>query len=49
VPFEREEVELASLPRPRVPLLLNLADPDQAFRLAQLPSAGVGLLRLEFR
>jgi len=48
VPFEREEVELATLPHSRVPLLLNLADPDQAFRLAQLPSAGVGLLRLEF-
>jgi pyruvate,water dikinase len=28
--------------------MLNLANPDLAFRLAQLPSAGVGLLRIEF-
>ncbi|NOT29579.1 MAG: phosphoenolpyruvate synthase [Planctomycetes bacterium] len=48
VPFRREEIDLATLPRPRVPLLVNLADPDQAFRLAALPCAGVGLLRIEF-
>ncbi|MEO8112857.1 MAG: putative PEP-binding protein, partial [Phenylobacterium sp.] len=28
--------------------MLNLAHPDLAFRVAQLPSAGVGLARLEF-
>jgi pyruvate,water dikinase len=28
--------------------MLNLANPDLAFRLAQLPSAGVGLMRIEF-
>jgi pyruvate,water dikinase len=28
--------------------MLNLADPDRAFHLAQLPSAGVGLVRIEF-
>lgn len=48
VPFQREEIDPASLPRPRVPLMLNLADPAQAFRLCQLPSAGVGLMRIEF-
>jgi pyruvate,water dikinase len=48
IPFEREEIDPATLPKPPVPLALNLADPDQAFRLAQLPSAGVGLLRIEF-
>jgi len=48
VPFAREEVDPASLPTPRVPLMLNLADPGQAFRLSQLPSAGVGLMRIEF-
>ena len=46
--FERESVDPASLPRPPVPLLLNLADPDTAFHYAQLPSSGVGLLRMEF-
>jgi pyruvate,water dikinase len=48
VPFDREEVDPSTLPTPRVPLMLNLADPGRAMRLAQLPSAGVGLLRIEF-
>jgi pyruvate,water dikinase len=48
VPFEREEVNPAALPTPRVPLMLNLADPGRAFQLCQLPSAGVGLMRIEF-
>ena len=48
VPVEREEIDPATLPVPRVPLMLNLANPDLAFLLAQLPSAGVGLLRIEF-
>jgi pyruvate,water dikinase len=48
IPFESTEVDPAALPAPRVPLMLNLADPGQAFRLAQLPAAGVGLMRIEF-
>jgi pyruvate,water dikinase len=48
VPFEREEIDPARLPTPRVPLMLNLANPERAFHLAQLPSSGVGLLRIEF-
>ncbi len=50
-PFQREVIEPESLPRSRVPLMLNLADPGQAFRLCQLPVesvAGVGLMRTEF-
>jgi pyruvate,water dikinase len=48
VDFERVELDPVTLPVPRVPLMLNLADPDRAFHLARLPSAGVGLLRIEF-
>lgn len=48
VDFERVDIDPATLPAPRVPLMLNLADPGRAFGLAQLPSAGVGLLRIEF-
>jgi len=48
VPFEREEIDPRELPVPPVPLALNLAHPDLAFRLAQLPCAGVGLMRIEF-
>ena len=46
--FERSEIDPAELPRPRVPVMLNVGSPVAAFRLAQLPSAGVGLLRIEF-
>jgi pyruvate,water dikinase len=46
--FERTEIDPATLPRPRVPVMLNVGSPVAAFRLAQLPSAGVGLLRVEF-
>jgi len=48
VPFRREVLDPSSLPEPRVPLMLNLADPGRAFALAQLPAAGVGLMRMEF-
>jgi pyruvate,water dikinase len=48
LPFRREEIDPARLPVPRVPVMLNVADPDNAFRLARLPCAGVGLLRIEF-
>ncbi|HET9041322.1 MAG TPA: phosphoenolpyruvate synthase [Gemmatimonadales bacterium] len=48
VRFERTEIDPATLPVSPVPLMLNLANPDRAFHLAQLPSAGVGLVRIEF-
>lgn len=48
VPFETEQLSFASLPRPRTSIMLNLAHPDLALRAARLPSAGVGLARLEF-
>jgi pyruvate,water dikinase len=48
VPFDREEIDPAKLPQPAVPLMLNLANPERAFYLAQLPSDGVGLVRIEF-
>jgi pyruvate,water dikinase len=48
LPFERHEVDAQALPTPTVPVMLNVANPENAFRLGQLPSAGVGLLRVEF-
>jgi pyruvate, water dikinase len=48
VEFDREEIDPARLPQPAVPLMLNLANPERAFYLAQLPSDGVGLVRIEF-
>jgi pyruvate,water dikinase len=46
--FEREEIDPAKLPAPRVPVQLNVGNPEIAFAAAQLPSAGVGLARIEF-
>jgi pyruvate,water dikinase len=46
--FDRQEIDPAALPAPPVPLMVNLANPDSAFQTAQLPSAGVGLMRVEF-
>jgi pyruvate,water dikinase len=48
VPFERQEIDPATLPQTSVPLMLNLANPERAFYLAQLPTDGVGLVRIEF-
>jgi pyruvate,water dikinase len=48
VPFERRSVELARLPHPATAVMLNVGNPDQAFRLAGLPNDGVGLARIEF-
>jgi pyruvate,water dikinase len=47
-PFETVAIDLAALPHPKTEIMLNLGDPDQAFHLAALPSAGVGLARMEF-
>ena len=48
VPFERRSVDLGRLPRPTTAVMLNVGNPDQAFRLASLPNDGVGLARIEF-
>jgi pyruvate,water dikinase len=41
-------IDPGDLPKPRVPIMLNVGNPSVAFRLAALPSAGVGLARIEF-
>jgi pyruvate,water dikinase len=48
VAFDREEVDPRTLPRPSIPVMLNVGNPETAFLVAQLPSAGVGLARIEF-
>jgi pyruvate, water dikinase len=46
--YERQEIDLEGLPKPPVPLMINLASPDAAFRWWRLPVHGVGLARMEF-
>lgn len=48
VPFTSKKIELTSLPKLAVDLMVNVADPDTAFSVCQLPVDGVGLARLEF-
>jgi pyruvate,water dikinase len=48
VPFRTEEFDLEAGTPTLTQLQLNMADPEQAFRLSPLPSQGVGLLREEF-
>jgi len=48
VPFQRVETDLANLVRPRTKMMVNLGNPNVAFRTAGIPNDGVGLARLEF-
>jgi len=46
--WAEKEVDIASLGKPKTQPMLILADPDQAFKFSFYPSAGVGLMRMEF-
>ena len=46
--FDVEELDLGALPRPKTQLMVNLGNPDVAFKTAMLPADGVGLARIEF-
>jgi pyruvate,water dikinase len=46
--FDVEETVVDDLPELPVEIMMNVAVPDQAFSIARLPNAGVGLARLEF-
>ncbi|MFN0063650.1 MAG: phosphoenolpyruvate synthase [Myxococcaceae bacterium] len=48
VRFDVEEIDLSTLPRPHTRILLNIGSPEQALKLARLPSDGIGLARMEF-
>lgn len=48
VPFLADETELSSLAATRTKIMLNVGDPAKAFDASSLPSAGVGLARIEF-
>lgn len=48
LPFQIDQTHLEHLPRPHTQLMLNVGNPNEAFRLAAIPNDGVGLARLEF-
>jgi pyruvate,water dikinase len=48
IPFTVEQMKAEDIPQTQTAVMLNVADPAQAFRLAAIPNSGVGLARIEF-
>jgi pyruvate,water dikinase len=48
LPFEVQRTDLKSLSKPRTKVMMNLANPEEAFALSFIPNDGVGLARMEF-
>jgi pyruvate,water dikinase len=48
IPFEVRKTDLSALPRPATEVMINLGNPDIAFKTSFLPNDGVGLARMEF-
>jgi pyruvate,water dikinase len=48
VKFKVERTEVANLPRPVTKIMVNLGNPELAFKTSFLPNDGVGLARMEF-
>jgi pyruvate,water dikinase len=48
VPFEVTRIAASDVRRPRTAIMVNLGNPDLAFKTAMLPNDGVGLARMEF-
>ena len=48
VGFHVDRTEVADLARPRTQIMINLGNPDLAFKTSFLPNDGVGLARMEF-
>lgn len=46
--FDVQRTNLKSLGRPRTKVMMNLANPEEAFSLSFIPNEGVGLARMEF-
>ena len=48
VPFHVERTEVGAIPRPATEIMINLGNPELAFKTRFLPNDGVGLARMEF-
>ena len=48
LPFSIDKTSVDKMPELPFKIMLNLANPDMAFSVQNLPNSGVGLLRLEF-
>jgi pyruvate,water dikinase len=48
IPFDVERVATDGLKKPHTEIMVNLGNPELAFKTAMMPSDGVGLARMEF-
>ena len=48
LPFEVEQIPLKNLGHPKTQVMMNVANPEEAFSLSFIPNDGVGLAREEF-
>jgi pyruvate,water dikinase len=48
IAFEVERTEISEIARPATKIMINLGNPDLAFKTSFLPNDGVGLARMEF-
>lgn len=48
VPFEVNKINLNSMPRPNTKIMINLGNPELAFKTSFIPNDGIGLARMEF-
>ncbi len=46
--YDHREMEIDTQNRPKTKIMMNVANPEEAFRLSFIPSDGVGLAREEF-
>jgi len=48
IPFEVSKTDVSSMARPKTEIMVNLGNPDLAFKTSFIPNDGVGLARMEF-
>ncbi|ANJ67074.1 phosphoenolpyruvate synthase [Halothiobacillus diazotrophicus] len=48
VPYHVDHTEVGDIPRPATEIMINLGNPELAFKTSFLPNDGVGLARMEF-
>ncbi len=48
IPFKVEKTDMGTIPELPVKILINLGEPDEAFKYSFLPQNGIGLAREEF-
>ncbi|MFC1768705.1 phosphoenolpyruvate synthase [Nanoarchaeota archaeon] len=48
LPFEIKTTKVANIKRPKTKIMMNVANPDDAFNISFIPNDGVGLAREEF-